>query len=238
MRILLTNDDGVRSNGIMTLFDTLSKEHKVTIVAPAKESNATSHSFTLKRSLRVKRLSPNIISVYGTPTDCVILAVYNLLDDFPELLFSGINSGPNLAEDVTYSGTVGAAFEGAIIGIPSIAMSFYGDKPFDFDTGAEFALKLVKFVKENKFLKDMVLNINIPWRPRGIKITKLARRNYENVVERRMGRYLIGGTPKYSDEPGTDLEACKQGYISVTPLCIDLTNYEAIKEIKNWEKLF
>ncbi|MCK4353057.1 5'/3'-nucleotidase SurE [candidate division WOR-3 bacterium] len=238
MRILLTNDDGVRSKGIKTLFDALSVKHQVAIVAPAKEMNAVSHSLTLKKPLKIKKLSPGIIGVYGTPTDCVILAVYNLLDDFPELLFSGINLGPNLGEDVTYSGTIGAALEGAIIGIPSIAMSFYDAEHPDFDAGAECALKLVKIVTKVKFLKNVVLNVNIPWHPKGIKVTKLGKRIYEDVVKEKKGKYLIGGMPKYFGECGTDLEACEQGYISITPLNIDLTHYEVIKKIKEWEKFF
>ena len=221
MKILLTNDDGVRSKGIMTLFEALSSEHQVAIVAPAREMNATSHSLTLRRSLKVKKLKEGIISVYGTPTDCVILAVYNLLDDFPQLIFSGINSGPNVGEDVTYSGTVGAALEGGIIGISSVAISFYDKGSPDYDTGMSFALKLAKIIGENSSFKDIVLNVNIPWHPKGVKITKLGRRTYEDVVQNKgRGKYEIGGTVKYSGDQGTDLEACEQGYISITPLTL------------------
>jgi len=236
MRILLTNDDGVNSPGIRALFDELSGEHDVTIVAPMRTQNASSHSLTLRNPLKIKKISKKIIGVYGTPTDCVILAIYNLLDDLPELLLSGVNLGPNLGDDVTYSGTVGAAIEGANIGIPSVSLSFYEPKNPDFKSTIMFILKLIKIIEKNKrIFSDMLLNVNIPHSPRGVRITKLGRREYENVVEEGKKGYLIGGDRKELIEAGTDFEACKKGYISVTPLLTDLTHYEAIKALKSWK---
>lgn len=236
MRILLTNDDGVDSPGLRALFDVLRDAHQVTVVAPARSENASSHSLTLRRALKVKHIAKDIVSVYGTPTDCVILAVYNLLDELPELLFSGINMGPNLGDDVSYSGTVGAAIEGAVIGIPSCSLSFYETTNPDFYSAQEFTLKLVEIVEKNHdAFKDMFLNINIPANPKGVRITRLGRREYEDVVKRRGRGYLIGGKRREFAEAGTDFEACKQGYVSVTPLRIDLTHYEAIETIKGWE---
>ncbi len=236
MKILLTNDDGVNSPGIKTLFDALTDLHQVTVVAPAKPQNATSHSLTLKSPLKAKKIKKDIISVSGTPTDCVILAVYSLLDNLPDILLSGINSGPNLGDDVTYSGTVGAAIEGAIIGIPSVSLSFYEKENPDFSAARKFVLKLIEKVEKNKgFFTDMFLNVNIPNSPRGVRITKLGRREYENVVEKKRLGYLIGGDRKELIEAGTDFGACKNRYISITPLRTDLTYYETIETLKSWK---
>ena len=232
MKILLTNDDGVSSMGLKILFDALSPMHEVTVVAPARSQNATSHSITLRRPLKIRRLNKNIISVYGTPADCIILAVYHLLDKLPDFIISGVNFGPNLGEDVMYSGTVGGATEGAIIGIPSVALSFYEPKNPDFKSASEFVLKIIEKVKS--IPKDVVLNINIPYAPKGVKITCLGKREYVDVIEKRRGGYLIGGTRKDTIEQGTDFEACEQGYISITPLRINLTCYESIPELKDF----
>ena len=236
MRILLTNDDGVKSPSIKALFDALSGLHQVKMIAPAEPQNATSHSLTLRHSLKVKKIGKDKMCVYGTPTDCVILAIYNLLDELPELVLSGVNLGPNLGDDVTYSGTVGAAIEGTIIGIPSVALSFYELKNPDFHAATEFVLKLIEIIKNNKELfTDVLLNVNIPNSPKGVRITKLGKREYENVVERKNKEYLIGGERKELIESGTDFDACSKGYISITPLRTDLTCYETIKTLKSWK---
>lgn len=233
MKILLTNDDGINSFGLKVLIDLLAPQHEIIVVAPAKEENASSHSLTLKRTLKTKRLKPNIISVNGTPVDCVILAVYHLLEKIPDILISGVNLGANLGNDVHYSGTVGAAIEGAITGIPSVAISFCDPKKPDFYAVEEFILKLIQMAKNMP--KDVVLNVNIPFAPKGVKITRLGKREYVDVVTRRRTGYLIGGTRREAIDPGTDLEACAQGYISITPLRIDLTYYEAIPTLKKWQ---
>lgn len=235
MRILLTNDDGVNAKGIRALFNALHPSHQVTIVAPAKERNASSHSITLKRPLKARKLASNIISVQGMPTDCVILGVYELIKERPELIISGINSCQNLGEDVSYSGTVGAALEGAIIGIPSIAISFYDEDNkdvYDFEAAIEFIHGAIKAIQIGKWKKSYALNVNVPYIPKGVKITKLGKRGYEDVVTRRKNSYLIGGTRKDFFELGTDIEACKDGYISVTPLLLDLTDYDALELFK------
>lgn len=235
MKILLTNDDGVKAPGIRKVFDVLNHSYDVTVVAPAVVSNASSHSITLKRPLKIKRFSPKIIGVYGTPTDCVILGVYELLESRPDMIVSGINSCANLGEDVSYSGTVGAALEGATIGIPSLAVSFYNEdrhSSSDFESAIEFIMKTIELVKNGKWNKSYVLNANIPYAPRGIKVTRLGKRGYEDVVSKQKNGYLIGGVRKDFVELGTDIEACKNGYISVTPLAIDLTDYDAIDFFK------
>lgn len=239
MKILLTNDDGVNAKGIRILYEVLSPNHDVILVAPSKEKNATSHSITLRTPLKVKKLSPDIISVNGTPTDCVMLAIYNFTKEIPDLLISGINHGPNLGDDVAYSGTVGAALEGAMLGIPSLAISFTDEKECDFKKGKEMVLSLVSLIEKNRFPPDIFLNINIPYNLKGVKITKLGRRIYNNVVESRgRGIYVIDGTPAETEgKTGTDIEAIEKGYVSITPLKIDITAYETIKTFKDWEKL-
>jgi 5'-nucleotidase len=233
MKILLTNDDGVKSIGIKLLFDVLSPIHEVTIVAPLKEKNATSHSLTLRKPLKIKKIGPKIIGVSGTPTDCVILAIYNLLSHLPDVLISGINLGANLGDDVTYSGTVGAAFEGTIIGIKSAAISFFEPSKPDFYAAEKFVLKLIEKIKD--IPEGMFLNINIPSDPKGVKITRLGRRDYIDIIEQKRNGYLIGGTRIELKNSGTDFEACKQGYISITPLRTDLTYYETIETLKKWK---
>ncbi len=244
MKILLTNDDGVNAKGIRTLYEALSPNYDVILVAPSKEKNATSHSITLRRPLKVKELSPDIISVNGTPTDCVMLAIYNFTKEIPDLLISGINHGPNLGDDVAYSGTVGAALEGAMLGIPSLAISFTDEKEgiiskHYFKQGKEVVLSLVSLIEKNGFPPNIFLNINIPYNPDGVKITKLGRRIYNNVVKSRgRGIYVIAGTPGETEgETGTDISAIEKGYVSITPLKIDITAYETVKTFKDWEKL-
>ncbi|MDD5530558.1 MAG: 5'/3'-nucleotidase SurE [bacterium] len=236
MKILLTNDDGVNANGIRGLYEAIKTTYDVTIIAPAKEANATSRSLTLRGPLKIKKLAPDIIAVYGTPTDCVVLGIHELLESKPDIVISGINNCANLGEDVGYSGTVGAAIEGAMSGIPSIALSFFNEdsRDFsDFDAAVDFIHKAVKALEDGRWNNPcMVLNVNIPYMPKGIRITKLGRRNYENIVSKHRNCYLIGGTRKDFIENETDIEACKESYISVTPLVLDLTNYDAINLLK------
>jgi 5'-nucleotidase len=244
MKILLTNDDGANAKGIRVLYEAIKTTYNVTIVAPGKEANATSRSLTLKRPLKIKKISSDIIAVYGTPTDCVILGIHELLDVKPDIVISGINNCANLGEDVGYSGTVGAAIEGAMAGIPSIALSFFDEDDkgnTDFDAAVDFVHKAVKSLENGTPRPGgggqwnnpcMVLNVNIPYMPKGIRITRLGRRSYEDIVSKHKNCYLIGGTRKDFIENETDIEACKEGYISVTPLLLDLTNYDAINLLK------
>jgi 5'-nucleotidase len=219
--------------GLKILYDTLSSSHEVTIVAPLYEMNASSHSLTLRKKLKIKKFSPTIYGVKGTPTDCVLVGVYKLLPVFPELVLSGVNLGANLGDDVTYSGTVGAAFEATLIGIKSAAISFFEkDKP-DFQEIKKFVPKLIEKMKSLE--EGVFLNINIPYNPKGVKITKLGRREYIDIIEERGKAYIIGGKRKDVVVPNTDYYACKNGYISITPLRTDLTHYEFLNNIVNWK---
>ncbi|HID93215.1 MAG TPA: 5'/3'-nucleotidase SurE [bacterium (Candidatus Stahlbacteria)] len=233
MRILLTNDDGINAMGINVLFEMLSADHDVTIIAPDKERSAASHSVTLGKPLNVKKLATNRIAVYGTPTDCVLLGVYALMDKAPDIILSGINHGPNLGDDVMYSGTVGAALEGAILEIPSVSISFVDDKNHDLKATKSFVIRLVEFIGKNSLPPGLFLNVNICNNPKGVRITKLGKRKYINVVGcQDKERYVIKGIPESEIVEGTDVKAVEDKYISVTPLKVDLTSYESFQEIQ------
>lgn len=239
-RILLTNDDGVYSEGIKLLASALAELADVIVVAPDREQSATGHSLTLHRPLRMRRMEDNWYAVDGTPTDCVNLAVLSLLeDDPPDLVASGINFGLNLGDDVTYSGTVSATFESSLLGIPSIAFSQEVGEHFSFEPAARFARSLVKTLLERRdhLPSDLLLNVNFPSGEfQGIAFTKLGRRTYrQSVVEKTDPRgrkyYWIAGTPEWQEGEGTDYEAVSQGKISVTPLHLDLTDYRGLENI-------
>lgn len=239
-RILVTNDDGIYSEGIQKLADALREVGEVIVVAPDREQSAASHALTLNRPLRLLRLKDNEYIVDGTPTDCVNLAVLNLLkDQRPDIVVSGINFGPNLGDDVTYSGTISAAFEGALLNIPSIACSALVGEHFSFDTSARFAADLTQVVLKRERNPGIILNVNFPVGPfNGVKVTKLGKRVYsEGVIERLDPRgrkyYWIGGDPP-TWHPGqdTDFEAIQAGYVSITPLHLDLTHHESIARLR------
>jgi 5'-nucleotidase len=239
-RILVTNDDGIYSEGIQKLADALREVGEVIVVAPDREQSAASHALTLNRPLRLLKLKDNEYIVDGTPTDCVNLAVLNLLKDKrPDIVVSGINFGPNLGDDVTYSGTISAAFEGALLNIPSIACSALVGEHFSFDTSARFAADLTRVVMKRDRDPSIILNVNFPVGPfNGVKVTKLGKRVYsEGVIERLDPRgrkyYWIGGDPP-TWHPGqdTDFEAIQAGYVSITPLHLDLTHHESIARLR------
>jgi 5'-nucleotidase len=239
MRILLTNDDGVKAEGLLSLFHSLSNSNEVMIVAPDRERSAASHSLSLRKPLRAKKIGERITMVNGTPTDCVILAINTLLEEKPDLIISGINHGPNIGDDVTYSGTVGAALEGAIMDIPSIAISVSDEKEPDFDACSRVILLLIELFKVEVIPKGVFLNINVPKDPKGIRITRLGKKLYNNIIEKRDNRvYEIDGYPVHIVEEGTDVEMIERGYISITPLKPDMTDYKTIEKIKEWEKFF
>src|SRR5436190_15717571 len=186
-RILVTNDDGIYSEGIRKLAKALAALGEVVIVAPDREQSAASHALTLNRPLRLVQLETNEWIVDGTPTDCVNLGVLKLLNDpRPDMVVSGINFGPNLGDDVTYSGTISAAFEGSLLNIPSIAFSAIVEEGFSFDRCAEFAAKLTGWALENQRDPRIILNVNFPAGPfAGVKVTRLGRRVYsEGIIER------------------------------------------------------
>ncbi len=236
-RILVTNDDGIFSEGIKLLANALSELGEVFVVAPDREQSATGHALTLTRPLRMTKLEPNRYAVDGTPTDCVNLALLHLLKDHkPDLVCSGINFGLNLGDDVTYSGTVSATFEGTLLGVPSLAFSQEVAEGFSFEPAARFAKTLAGLVLDQRKLpEDLILNVNVPaGEIRGVTFTRLGRRTYQQTVEEKLdprGRkyYWIAGTPKWKPETGTDYEAITGGKVSITPLHLDLTYYPGLE---------
>jgi 5'-nucleotidase len=246
MLILLSNDDGVYSEGIKALAEKLQKIARVVVVAPDREQSASSHSITLHRPLRIVQVKKNFYGVSGTPTDCITLGVNEVLKKRPDLIISGINRGANLGDDVHYSGTVSAAMEGAIMGVPSMAVSLVTreDHP-KFNVAANFAAKLVRKVMNVGLPKGVVLNVNIPnvtrGKIRGYQYCILGKRNYsESIVEKIDPRgkkyYWIGGDEVGSDNiPGSDCNAVSAGYISITPLNINVTDYPFLEQLRNWK---
>lgn len=238
-RILVTNDDGIFTEGIERLAASLSAMGEVFTVAPDQERSAAGHSLTLHQPLRAKLVGPNRWSVDGTPTDCVNWGVLHLMkEDRPELLFSGINLGLNLGDDVTYSGTVSAAFEGTLIGIPSVAISQEIETGFTFDAAAAFAKLLAGRLLERPLPSGTLVNVNVPaGEPRGVRVVRLGKRRYgEAVIEKSDPRgrpyYWIGSTiPVGEREEGTDITAVAEKFISMTPLHLDLTDYRAMEAL-------
>ncbi len=235
-RILITNDDGIFSEGIKLLARTLGEVAEVTVVAPDREQSASGHALTLSRPLRMQQTEPNWYAVDGTPTDCVNLAVLWLLkENPPDLVCSGINFGSNLGDDVTYSGTVSATFEGTLLGIPSVAFSQEVSEGFAWDPAVRFARVLVETLLSTPVPKDLLLNVNVPaGEIQGVSFTKLGRRVYKQSIVEKLdprGRkyYWIAGTPQWEQAEGTDFEAISQARISVTPLHLDLTYYPGLE---------
>jgi len=244
VNILLTNDDGIHAPALQALKVQLSAIGRVVIVAPDRDQSATSHSLTLHRPFRIQRHEPDVYSVDGTPTDCVVTAWYGLLESLPDLVVSGINHGPNMGEDVFYSGTVAAAIEGTLQGAPSIAVSLVTRERTDFVEPAAFVGRLVRRVIERGLAPRSLLNVNIPHRPWGeireVRITRLGSRVYRDTLVRKVdprGRdyYWIGGQdPVWESIEGTDFHAVEQGAISVTPLRLDLTDEGARTDMASW----
>lgn len=236
IRILVTNDDGVYSEGIKLLAAALADLGEVWIVAPDREQSATSHSLTLHRPLRLRKLEERQYAVDGTPTDCVSLAVLWLLKDHPpDLIVSGINFGLNLGDDVTYSGTVSATFEASLLGIPSIAFSQEVGEHFSFAPAAQFAHDLVQELLQQSLPADLLLNVNFPaGELKGVRFTRLGHRVYKQAVVEKVdprGRnyYWIAGTPEWEAGEGTDWAAISSGHIAITPLHLDLTDYRGME---------
>lgn len=235
-RILITNDDGVYSEGLRLLARALAPLGEVTVVAPDREQSATGHSLTLGRPLRMQKIEENWYAVDGTPTDCVNLAVLWLLRATkPDLIVSGINFGLNLGDDVTYSGTVSATFEGTLLGIPSLAFSQEIAEGYSFERAAAFAGRFVAELLSETLRPDLLLNVNLPaGELQGLSFTRLGKRVYQQVVvekEDPRGRkyYWIAGTPEWQSENGTDHAAVAAGRVSVTPLHLDLTDYRGLE---------
>ena len=237
MRILVTNDDGIFSEGITRLAEAIADLGEVIVVAPDREQSATSRSLTLHRPLRIRKVKEHWFTVDGTPTDCVSLAVQGLLKEAPpDLVLSGINFGVNMGDDVTYSGTVSGAFEANQHDLPGIAFSQEIDDGFSFARAARIAHDVLAELLRNPLPPDLLLNINIPAQePKGVRWTRLGKRVYEqSVVEKTDPRgrkyYWIAGTPRWESLKGTDYMALSTGYLSVTPLHLDLTDYRSLEE--------
>jgi 5'-nucleotidase len=240
--ILLSNDDGISSEGIAILQDTLAALDEIWVVAPDRDQSAVSHSLTLHRPLRIEQVGPRAFAVDGTPTDCINLAINGILQERPRLVISGINRGANLGDDITYSGTVSAAMEATLLGVPALAVSVVADDEFDFAPAAAFTQRLATAVLSDHLPPDTLLNVNVPGLPaeqiKGFALTRQGKRRYadaivEKVDPRGKKYYWIGGGPfDFVDGEGTDFSAVRQGLISVTPLHLDLTNYGSLARLR------
>jgi 5'-nucleotidase len=247
MRILLSNDDGFLAPGLKVLANAISKIAEITVVAPERNRSGASNSLTLSNPLRVSTMENGFISVNGTPTDCVHLAVTGLLKDLPDMVVSGINEGSNLSDDVLYSGTVAAATEGRFLGLPSIAISLAGAKCQHYETAAQIAIILIERLRIDPIPKDTFLNVNVPDLPfaelRGMQVTRLGTRHVAEPTIKALdprGRriYWIGQPgPEQDAGPGTDFYAVNTGYVSITPLHIDLTHYKVFEQLSDWVKV-
>ncbi|MEJ2202507.1 MAG: 5'/3'-nucleotidase SurE [Gemmatimonadota bacterium] len=246
MNILCTNDDGYQAAGLHVLASASRRLGSVTVVAPDREQSATSHSLTIHHPLRARRSSDGTWIVDGTPTDCVILAVNELLGGRPDVCVSGVNHGSNMGEDVLYSGTVAAAMEATVIGIPAIALSYTGDQAEDLEGWEDLVTTLLgKLLDRKRFPEHTLFNVNLPAIPveevRGIRVTSLGRRRYADSITRAhdpSGReyfWIGGGVADWTGTDDADFQAVREGFVSVTPLHLDLTNYRLLEEIRAWE---
>ncbi len=240
--ILVTNDDGIRSEGLSTLVSSLEPLGDVYVVAPDRERSAASHSLTLHRPLRMEEISKRMHMIDGTPTDCIILALGGVLPRRPDLVVSGINKGANLGEDTIYSGTVSAAMEATLLEIPSIAVSLASREDFDFSFAASFSARLAERVLTEGLPPDTLLNVNVPngQSSKGHKITHLGKRVYGDVVIKKVdprgkNYYWIGGDlEKWEGGEDSDFQTIEDGLVSITPLHLDMTNHSSIDKLKGW----
>ncbi len=245
-RILVTNDDGIHSQGLQVLEETLSELGDVFVVAPAAEMSGASHSLTLSRPLRIRQIDDRHWTVDGTPTDCVTLALHKILneDQLPHLCVSGINHGGNLGDDATYSGTVAGALEATILGVPGIAISLVARDHFDFTEAARFAQLAARKILAEGLPEGTLLNVNVPLGEiKGVKLTRQGIKNArpvitEHIDPRGKPYFWIGEQYFRSNaEDGTDYRAIEEGYISVTPLKSDMTDHGALTTFGSWNYL-
>lgn len=248
LTILLSNDDGVYAEGIRVLAKALQSVGRVILVAPDRNRSGASNSLTLSHPLRLRELKPDVISVEGTPTDCVHLAVTGLLEEKPDIIISGINEGANLSDDVWYSGTVAAAMEGRFLGIPSLAVSLVSDESrnYHYETAAQVVVNLIDSVLSKTLPHRTFLNVNVPDVPfeqlKGYEVTALGKRHSAQPTIRAAdprGKdiYWVGPVGEASDDrPGTDFYAVNQNKVSLTPLKIDLTDHEMFDQLQSWVK--
>ncbi|MDY6862544.1 MAG: 5'/3'-nucleotidase SurE [Thermodesulfobacteriota bacterium] len=245
MNILVTNDDGIESPGIKTLAEVLETLGDVITVAPEEEQSGISHAISMHRSLNIRRCSESKFAVDGTPSDCIALAVSVIMKKKPDLIASGINNGPNMAEDITYSGTVSAAVEGTLRGIPSFAVSLFARDNFNYNTAGLVSVRIASLILENGLPPHILLNVNVPnIEPSMLmsyKITRQGRRIYSNTVSENQNQkgekhYLFRRDGlKFKDILDSDYNAVKNNHVSITPLHLDLTCYSSIKEISKWQ---
>jgi len=245
MRILCSNDDGLPAEGLAVLIEICGRIGAVTVVAPDREQSATSHSLTLARPLRPVRRGERTWQVDGTPTDSVLLALGALVPERPDFVVSGINHGPNMGEDVLYSGTVAAAMEGLAFGIPGVAVSYAGTDPALIRSYGETLERLLRqLLSAERFPEDTLLNVNLPAVPavevKGVRVTTLGKRVYSDSLTKMhdpWGReiwWIGGGQITWSGREDSDFQAIKDGFISVTPLHVDLTNYQLLETVRAW----
>ena len=247
MKILLSNDDGVYAPGLLCLHDALvERGHQVVVVAPDRDRSGVSNSLTLSRPLRLIKTANGFFSVDGTPTDCVHVAITGWLDYEPDMVIAGINSGSNLGDDVLYSGTVAAATEGRFLGYPALAISLASEDNVYYQTAARMAQIFVEKLREHPLPADTVLNVNVPDKPlteiKGFQVTRLGERHRAKPampMSDPRGRtvYWVGPAGSAQDAgPGTDFHAINNGYVSVTPLQVDLTRHSALEGLREWTK--
>lgn len=244
MHILLSNDDGYEAPGIKCLAEVLESKSQVTVVAPDRNRSGASNSLTLEYPIRADTMSPDVVRVDGTPTDCVHLAITGLLKQEPDIVISGINAGANMGDDVLYSGTVAAAMEGRFLGLPAIAVSLVGPQLNHYETAAQVVLSLLDDLPNAPLPSDTILNINVPDLPydeiSGIQTTRLGRRHKSEPVikssdPRGRDLYWVGPPGEEKEEgPGTDFYAVRNGYVSITPLHVDLTRHAALTDLDHW----
>ena len=247
--ILLTNDDGIHAPGLQLLFEYSRQLGKTTIIAPEHDNSAASHSLTMNRPLRVRKIDENRYSINGTPTDCVTIGIGKILPQKPDLVISGINPGANLGDDISYSGTVSAAIEATMLGIPSMAISLAAEsETLYYETAAAFIQRLAQIILAKGLPRDTLLNVNVPNIPSeriaGIAFTRRGRRLYDDAIKEtydpwgRKHYWIGGGTPSFDAGEDTDSAAISVNKISITPMHLDPTNYEALKFLqKEWPDL-
>ncbi len=244
MRILIANDDGYLSPGIRALHAAMLTLGQATIVAPDRNRSGASNSLTLSHPVLARQHEPNVYSMEGTPTDCVHIGLSGLLDEEQDMVVSGINDGPNMGDDVLYSGTVAAAIEGRHLGHPALAVSMAEHEPTHYETAATVITKLVSHLKEVPLPWDTILNVNVPDRPfdelAGLRATRLGTRHPSKKSIRQLSPrgeplYWIGAAGDVADDgPGTDFGAVRDGFVSITPLQIDLTRFDSVTPVADW----
>ena len=239
--ILITNDDGIHSPGLSALKYALAPLGRIVVVAPDRDNSAISHALTMNRPLKLTQLEPDVYTLDGTPTDCVSIGLSKVLDRKPDLLVSGINNGPNIGDDITYSGTVSAAIEGTMYAVSSMAVSMAGEPPFNYAKADTVIRSLAKIVIKHGLPANTLVNVNIPdiRIAKGIKVTRQGRRIWQQAVQEvtdprgRIHYWIGGGTPLLDSGKDTDVHVLSEGYVTISPIHLDLTNHEGISYFRD-----